>query len=97
MRRLSWMTRPVSLAFFLRRNSCLRRPSSLRRKEGAEAYKKGWELRIVLDSSFELEQLRRLLRAAGQSPAKAYRKRQKWVQPVYGREAVRVLSAQIRA
>lgn len=88
------MPRSDSLAYFLQRNSCLRRPSSQRRKEGAEAYKKGWELRIVVDSSSELAQVRRLLRTAGLTPAKAYRKRQKWVQPVYGREAVTRLSAQ---
>ena len=88
------MSQPATLAYFLQRNSCLRRPSARRRKEGAEAYKKGWELRIVVDSSAELAQLRRLLRASGLTPAKAYRKRQKWVQPVYGREPVQQLAAQ---
>jgi len=85
--------RTGTLAFYVQRNSCLRRPSSTRRKEGAEAYKKGWELRIVLESSAELTRLRRLLRDRGHQPPKAYRKRQKWVQPVYGREAVKELSA----
>lgn len=89
------MPRSSTLAFFLQRNSCLRRPNSLRKKEGAEAYKKGWEMRIVVESATELTQLRRLLRKSGQTPAKAYRKRNKWIQPVYGREAVKVLSAQI--
>ena len=91
------MTRSGTLDFFLQRNSCLRRPSSLRRKEGAEAYKKGWELRIVLETSAELTQLRRLLRSAGHPQAKAYRKRQKWVQPVYGRVAVKALTAGMRS
>jgi hypothetical protein len=89
------MSRTGTLAFFLQRNSCLRRPSTLRKKEGAEAYKKGWEMRIVVESAAELTQLRRLLRRSGQLPAKAYRKRNKWIQPVYGREAVKQLSAQI--
>ena len=82
-----------TLAFYLQRNSCLRRPNSTRRKEGADAYKKGWELRIVVDGGAELARLRRLLRQAGHAPARAYRKRLKWVQPVYGRDAVKALTA----
>ncbi len=92
----TFIPRAGTLSYFLQRNSCLRRPSSERRKEGAEAYKKGWELRIVLQTGTELAKLRRLLRNRGHLPPKAYRKRQQWVQPVYGRAAVKELAAGMR-
>lgn len=93
-------SRDGTLEFFLQRNSNVRRPDPARRKPGTDSYrkyKKGWELRIVVDSAAELARLRRLLRHAGHPPAKAFRKRLKWVQPVYGRDAVLDLTARQRA
>ena len=55
---------------------------------GSSAYKKGYEVRFVLENATELKAVRRLLRAAGFRPAKPFTKHSKIVQPVYGRAAV---------
>ena len=76
------------LASFYRRNSCLRVPDSARLAEGHRVYKKGCELRLILEDARELAEARRLLAAAGFRPGRPYRKGPRWVQPLYGHEAV---------
>jgi hypothetical protein len=47
---------------------------------------------LVADTKKELEEIRRLLRAAGFKPGKPFTKSNQWRQPVYGRtELVRFL------
>lgn len=59
-----------------------------RRDREGTAYKKGYEVRFVLDSEKNLQEVRRLLTAAGIRPARPFRKHQRYVQPVYGRSAL---------
>jgi hypothetical protein len=59
-----------------------------RRVREGDAYKKGYEVRFVLDSEKNLQEVRRLLTAAGIRPGKPFRKHQRYVQPVYGRSTV---------
>lgn len=73
--------------YFLHRG-CIRRPKSERLDEGYDAYKKGWEVRLVVDSSEELTDVRRALQTVGLEQGRPYAKSRKWVQPVYGRRAV---------
>lgn len=77
-----------TLADYLRANSYTRMPDETRQEEGWSAYKKGYELRIVVKTQQDLRQVRRLLQDASIKPGKAYRKAKQWVQPVYGKEAV---------
>lgn len=81
------------LAEYLRANSYTRVPDEDRQEEGWSAYKKGYELRIVVKTQQDLRTVRRLLQDASIKPGKAYRKARQWVVPVYGKEAVRSLTA----
>lgn len=58
-----------------------------RAREGA-AYKKGYEIRFVLDSEQAVQTVRQLLAAAGLTPGSPYRKSRRIILPVYGRKAV---------
>lgn len=72
-----------------RRGGYVRSADLAKRKErGSERYKKGYEVRFVLDTESELKDVRRLLKAAGYKPGKPFEKHAKIVQPVYGRVAV---------
>lgn len=82
-----------ALADYLRANSYARVPNADRQEEGWTAYKKGYELRIVVKTQDDLRQVRRLLLQMGIQPGKAYRKAQQWVVPVYGKQAVNQLVA----
>jgi hypothetical protein len=84
-------TTPANLADYLRANSYARVPNASRREEGYEAYKKGYELRIVVKSQMDLKKVKSLLRDVGITPGKAFRKAQQWVLPVYGKDAVSTL------
>jgi hypothetical protein len=84
---------PTLLAEYLRANSYARVPNQERREEGWSAYKKGYELRIVVKTQDDVKRVRRLLQDAGIHPGKPFRKAQQWVQPVYGRQAVNSLVA----
>lgn len=87
------MADSATLADYVRANSYARVPDETRQEEGWTAYKKGYELRIVVKSSDDLKRVRRLLQDAHIKPGKAYRKAQQWVQPVYGKQAVNSLVA----
>jgi hypothetical protein len=82
-----------TLTDYVRANSYARVPNTDRQEEGWTAYKKGYELRIVVKTQDDLKKVRRLLLDAGIQPGKAYRKAQQWVVPVYGKQAVNQLVA----
>ncbi len=63
-------------------------PDPLRRKAEGQAYKKGYEIRLVANNQGDLNIIRGLLRDSGFNTANPYFKRNGWVQPIYGREAV---------
>jgi len=56
--------------------------------EDAQSYKKGYEVRLVVSSKRKLAEVRSCLRLAGFPIAKSFTKHSKYVQPVYGLEAV---------
>lgn len=71
------------------RNGYVRRPDMDRRaEEGAQAYKKGWEVRLMAGSKAELEEVQRALKAVGLEPGAPFDKHAQTCQPVYGRDAV---------
>lgn len=59
-----------------------------RRREGCAQYKKGDEIRIVVETKRELASLRKALERASFSPGKPFEKGRRWCQPIYGRVAV---------
>ena len=59
------------------------------KKEGWTMYKKGSEVRLVAQSAGELRHIRSLLKRAGFRVANAYANGLKFVQPIYGAEAVK--------
>ena len=87
------MEDPTSLAEYVRANSYARVPNEVRQDEGWSAYKKGYELRIVVKTQTDSKQVRRLLKDASIKPGKPYRKAKQWVVPVYGKQSVNQLVA----
>lgn len=87
------MAEAATIADYVRANSYARVPNTERQDEGWMAYKKGYELRIVVKTHDDLKQLRRLLLDAGIQPGKPFRKAKQWVVPVYGKQAVNQLIA----
>ena len=80
----------VELVSLFLRNGYKRTQDAKRlKKEGWAEYKKGSEIRLVAQSDAELRRIRTLLRRAGFRVANAYAKGLKFVQPVYGEEAVK--------
>jgi len=72
-----------------RRGGYVRVPNMAKRQAvGAQTYKKGYEVRFVLSTQAELNEVRRLLRTAELRPGKPFMKHSKWIQPVYGQVAV---------
>jgi len=78
----------TELLRWFERGGYLRCCDPQRRAREGDAYKKGYEVRFVLDSEKNLQEVRRLLAAAGIRPGKPFRKHQRYVQPVYGRSTV---------
>ena len=76
------------------KNGCVRLVDEKRRKELGQKYKKGYEVRLVASSEEELENIRQLLQQSGFNLGKPYMKRLhykrrvKFVQPIYGKVAV---------
>ena len=68
-----------------------------RRTYGAQVYKKGHEVRLVLASSKEASEIARCLRAVGLKPGSTFEKHGKIVQPIYGRAAVDRFLAGVRS
>lgn len=79
---------PGRLAYYFARNGYVRGRSHDRLDEGHATYKKGWEVRLVLYSSSEVDEARRLIERAGMRPGRVFQKHQCWIQPIYGQEAV---------
>ena len=76
------------LVSLLQRNGCFRSPHQKLRKKLGQQYKKGWEVRFILNSGKELSEVRRLLKGLDIQGGSAYKKRSQWVQPIYGKDAV---------
>jgi hypothetical protein len=72
---------------YFRRNGYCRVPDPKLRRKHSRTYKKGYEVRLVAFSKRELQEIRQLLRAAGIPPGAPHRKVNRWIQPVYGKEA----------
>jgi len=84
-----------SLRARFRRGGYIRTYDPSRRKsEGTDAYKKGFEVRFVVATQAEITEIRELLEAAGLRPGKTFKKASKIVQPVYGAEAVRLITGE---
>ena len=66
----------------------VRRPDPNRQIEGWKKYKKGWEVRILAEDSDDLESLQNVLKELGFNPKRPFLKRDQFVQPIYGRQAV---------
>jgi len=78
----------MNLPETFQRNGYFRVPDFDKRKRLGTRYKKGWEVRLVLTSEDELEEARHLLAKAGLTAGRPFAKHNRWVQPVYGKEAV---------
>jgi hypothetical protein len=74
------------LKYYLR-NGCCRFPDHSQRRTHSRTYKKGYEVRLSAFTQRELSQIRRLLRAAKLPLGSPFRKVNRWIQPVYGKEA----------
>lgn len=74
----------------LRAGSCVRAPSKTRLKEESyREYKKGWEVRFYADSKEHAARIGRTLGRAGLAAGRPYQKSaDRWILPLYGREAV---------
>jgi hypothetical protein len=72
------------ISFFLR-SGYVRRFDPERRKRENQAYKKGYEVRLVVASRAELRAVRRRLKTVRLRPGRPYPKHGRIVQPVYGR------------
>lgn len=78
------------LAKYFRRSGHVRYRNEERRlNEGYFCYKKGDELRLGTQSAEDLAVIRQLLELGGFKPGRAFRKKGRFCQPVYGRDAVR--------
>lgn len=70
------------------RNGYVRRLNAKRRRKEKRGYHKGDEIRLVAESTRELREIGQLLRSAGFEPGTPFAKHSRWVQPLYGRNAV---------
>lgn len=66
----------------------IRYPNPVRLSEGSQIYRKGSEVRLVVDTREELDEVREALRLVGFRPARPFLKGSSHVQPVYGASAV---------
>lgn len=82
---------------YFQRNGYFRIPDEELRERRGEDYKKGYEIRFVANDERELSKINSHLRKAGFKRGKSFEKNNKFVLPVYGREAVekfrKILSA----
>jgi hypothetical protein len=76
------------LTWYFDRNGFVRRLDPERREKLGEEYHKGDEVRLVANSKVELNEIRRLLRAAGFKPGSSFGKDNQFRQPIYGRREV---------
>jgi hypothetical protein len=83
------------LVQLIERNSYLRQPNEDRRKEEKTNYRKGWELRLVLDNESEVEAAVRSIASSGLKAGRPFKKWSRWVIPLYGREAVKLIQQEV--
>lgn len=84
------------LATIFREGGYMRRRSAeLAEELGPYGYKKGDEVRLVVNSQAELRRVRSLLKSVGLNAGKAFQKHARWVQPLYGAEAVQFFLKQL--
>lgn len=77
------------LARFYARTGFVRNQNRQRFKhEGTDRYKKGDEVRLIVDSLDELTHVQELLDRAGFKVSRPFQKRSQYCQPLYGRQAV---------
>jgi hypothetical protein len=74
-----------TLRTLFERNGCFRLPNRRKRKQLKERYKKGYEVRLILNTKTELAIARRLLRRLHFKLGRPYQKRSQLVQAVYGK------------
>ena len=70
------------------RNGYVRLPNPKKRKRYGAEYKKGYEVRLVAETKAELREIRRLLKEAEFKVSRSFEKNYRYVQPVYGHDAV---------
>ena len=68
------------------RNGYYRVPDEASREDKKASYKKGYEIRFVAQDYKEYLEIRKLLKALGYEPGKAFFKGAQRVIPVYGKE-----------
>lgn len=76
------------LARFFRRNGYFRIPDKKLHVKLGEDYKRGYEVRLVANDRKELKEINSLLTETGFKTGKPFKKNNKYVQPVYGKESV---------
>jgi hypothetical protein len=77
-------------------NGYVRVQNKARKQALGAKYRKGWEVRFVLNTPDEVEQLQQLLRDAGFRPGKPFKKHSRLVQPVYGKAVVDYFHPQMK-
>lgn len=80
------ISKASQLRNFFERNGYYRVPDEDSRQEKKAAYKKGYEIRFVARDYKEYLEIRKLLKALGFEPGKAFFKGTQRVIPVYGKE-----------
>jgi hypothetical protein len=80
------------LVSYFERSGYVRMPQRDRLKEGYRSYKKGWEVRFVVNDERELAELRLLIEGLELVPGNPYNKGARIVQPVYGKQAVELFA-----
>ena len=73
---------------YFRRNGYVREANAARKREGASVYKKGCEVRLVLDDKREVRAVVRALKTVDLKPGKVFEKHGKLVVPIYGKAAL---------
>lgn len=81
------------LVQLIERNSYFRLPNEDRRKEEETNYRKGWELRLVVDNESEVEAAMRSIASSGLKAGRPFKKWSRWVIPLYGQKVVEVVQA----
>ena len=73
---------------YFRRNGYVREANAERKREEANVYKKGCEVRIVLENEREVGEVARALKTVDLTPGKVFLKHRRPVVPIYGTRAV---------
>ena len=77
------------VARFRASGGSIRQPKDERRAEGADVYKKGWEVRFNVASKSDALAVQKVLARAGLRGGRPYQKTpNRWIQPLYGRDSV---------